>query len=83
MVFVAIPESISGVKASLGWNIGPLIETKMPLSYQMSSVAWWENKETIIWQKEGSGDLAGYDDQHSLSAKHVDGRGKPFITTNL
>ena len=48
MVFVAIPESISGVKASLGWNIGPLIETKMPLSYQVSSVAWRENKGTII-----------------------------------
>ena len=69
MVFVAIPESISGIKASLGWNIGPFIEAKMPLSYQVSSVAWRENKGTIIWQKEGSGDLAGYDGQRPLSGK--------------
>ena len=79
MVFVAIPESISGVKASLGWNIGPLIEAKMPLSYQVSSVAWRENKGTIIWQKQGNGNSAGYDDQRPLSGKtRRDGRGKPF-----
>ena len=69
VVLSAVPESISGFKASLGWNIGPLVETKVPLSYQVSSVAWWENKGTIRWQKEGSGDSAGFDDQNPLSGK--------------
>lgn len=47
VVLSAVPESISGVKASIGWNIGPLVETKVPLSYQMSRVAWQENQQML------------------------------------
>ena len=44
MIFSTTPESISGVKTTVGWNIRPSIETKMPLANQMSRVTWQKKK---------------------------------------
>ena len=38
MILSSVPESVGGVKTSFRRNIRPLVETKMPLAYQMSGI---------------------------------------------
>ena len=40
MILSSVPESVGGVKTSFRRNIRPLIETKMPLSNQVSRITW-------------------------------------------
>lgn len=42
-----VPESVCGVKTSLSWNIRPLVETKMPLTYQVSGITYQKKNNKI------------------------------------
>ena len=40
MILSSVPESVGGVKTSFRRNIRPFVETKMPLSNQVSRITW-------------------------------------------
>ena len=67
MILRAIPESKRGIKTSSRRNIRPLVETKMPLSYQVSGVTWGSQ---TFYQFNNDRSIANW--KLSRSSDHMD-----------